>query len=627
MLLNKLNATAPRQAREDQQSLQYLAMSTYITIKNVPQERWLAQVTMIDAAVGDCNIIDLIVHGDNQKWSSSPHRRVVIDTGISYFSQAKSPITAAILDALLRRSLPVYQDAVGNIPQPAVPVPLNIHEVQITHADIDHIGNAGELMEELVTRNMLGTQLKPTTLRYSYVPPASPTLTFSLAGAILDPSDKQFFIMSWKVGGLYQWETEIKGLGLSVFWVPSFFGWWGIPYEEVKDDNTEERFILFKVPTTGLTNDAQKPAKFAVELDLFVREPLTEEDTTEFLAGYYGFQFDVDLILAWLRNLLAPTQHARPQGGIPLQTVEPDFKTTHAALAKLNPFRFNYPGVIEWTPPRDEQVVMRFRQPGAHEPDTETTDLVQMIVSPTVPTSKALGRYEVTNFLREKMKLDDDVDEDVFDDDRRGLYADESIANRASVVTWFRREELGFDMLFTGDAYDQESDIRDALARIKYLTPANMTFSVLKVPHHGSNTTTHSRFYQQVRAYVYLICGRYLTHGNPRFSSLRAIIEGFRGKPRPGGQPFRLYFSDPDIQKDAPGSKGLYKHSPVKKILQLDLLKPNKLGGLDYEMYRLRPPPRTNPVRKSYGSILFWSDVQGNVMDTPHPDEWDLCHL
>ena len=175
------------------------------------------------------------------------------------------------------------------------------------------------------------------------------------------------------------------------------------------------------------------------------------------------------------------------------------------------------------------QIEMRHRQQDAGEPHTATADLVQMIVSPTEDTYKALARYEVTHFLQEKSKLDEYKDEDVFDDDRRGLYADESFANRTSVVTWFRREEFDFDMLFTGDAYDQEADIRDALARIKFGITPILKFSVLKVPHHGSNTTTHSSFYQQVRADVYLICARYTTHGNPRFSSLRAIIEGFKG--------------------------------------------------------------------------------------------------
>jgi hypothetical protein len=158
---------------------------------------------------------------------------------------------------------------------------------------------------------------------------------------------------------------------------------------------------------------------------------------------------------------------------------------------------------------------------------------VQITVSPTVNLYKKLVRYDVLTFLDERDDPNDesDAEDNAADDIRKEADVDKSILNRASVVTVFRREDLGFEMLFTGDAHDQESDIRTSIATWKLDSDPTIRFNVLKVPHHGSNNTTHSQFYDLVRADVYLICGQHSTHGNPRFSSLQAIIEGFRGKP------------------------------------------------------------------------------------------------
>jgi hypothetical protein len=96
---------------------------------------------------------------------------------------------------------------------------------------------------------------------------------------------------------------------------------------------------------------------------------------------------------------------------------------------------------------------------------------------------------------------------------------------------------------------------------------------------------------------------------------------------RSGGQPFRLYFSDPDVQEDYQQTGGKWMRSPVKKILNMGLLSSDEDGDLYYEMYRLKKPPANVTTRVGYGSILFWLDNHGNVMDTHHPGEWDLCQL
>ena len=78
------------------------------------------------------------------------------------------------------------------------------------------------------------------------------------------------------------------------------------------------------------------------------------------------------------------------------------------------------------------------------------------------------------------------------EDTQWGVDVEQKIPNRAWVVTVFRREEFGFDMLFTGDAHDQEYDSKQSIARWKNRESTMFKFSVLKVPRHGSNNTTQS---------------------------------------------------------------------------------------------------------------------------------------
>lgn len=59
-----------------------------------------------------------------------------------------------------------------------------------------------------------------------------------------------------------------------------------------------------------------------------------------------------------------------------------------------------------------------------------------------------------------------------------------------------------------------------------------LLISLLKIPHHGSNESANSGFYQKFRAEVYIICGsdHAQESGNPKFSSLKAMVSGFEGK-------------------------------------------------------------------------------------------------
>ena len=136
-----------------------------------------------------------------------------------------------------------------------------------------------------------------------------------------------------------------------------------------------------------------------------------------------------------------------------------------------------------------------------------------------------LNRYA----LAEVNALDDGMSKNTIKDD---------VVNRASVITMFERRDsmtardANFTMLFTGDAFDASCDIRDTLMSWNpQLVPPTLQLDVLKIPHHGSDRTTSSGFYKYCRAFVYIIsAAQQNTHGNPKISSLKAIVSGFKDK-------------------------------------------------------------------------------------------------
>jgi hypothetical protein len=142
-------------------------------------------------------------------------------------------------------------------------------------------------------------------------------------------------------------------------------------------------------------------------------------------------------------------------------------------------------------------------------------------------------------------------------------------ANRASILTHFvytestdenytntaRRAGTGdFNMLFTGDAFeagldettitkDRKFDLSSVHTTrsvsdfslhvsdgniLSWLWKQNLLESfridVLKVPHHGSSTTTSPSFYRFVSASVYLISASATLHNHPRAETLQAIL-------------------------------------------------------------------------------------------------------
>lgn len=111
--------------------------------------------------------------------------------------------------------------------------------------------------------------------------------------------------------------------------------------------------------------------------------------------------------------------------------------------------------------------------------------ITQHTIGPSVQTLEDLRRYSITYALQYGRKTGGD---DVIVDLKN------MIINRASVITAFLRPDLkspheeiqqfGTTMLFTGDAYDQESDIQNIISSWKSGPALNAKpnwFEVLKV--------------------------------------------------------------------------------------------------------------------------------------------------
>jgi beta-lactamase superfamily II metal-dependent hydrolase len=100
--------------------------------------------------------------------------------------------------------------------------------------------------------------------------------------------------------------------------------------------------------------------------------------------------------------------------------------------------------------------------------------------------------------------------------------------NRLSTVMVLstKDDRIDFTALFTGDAHDHLPSRLDIRADVK----APQHFSVIKVPHHGSDRSSSPDFFRQYTADVYLISTRYNAHKLPTLTILNAILEGCERK-------------------------------------------------------------------------------------------------
>ncbi|MCJ1397443.1 hypothetical protein MMC11_000636 [Xylographa trunciseda] len=193
------------------------------------------------------------------------------------------------------------------------------------------------------------------------------------------------------------------------------------------------------------------------------------------------------------------------------------------------------------------------------------------------------------------------------------------ITNRASIISMFTRYKYLIDdtkvpvfrMLFTGDAYDRQCNIRDTVQGFLE-TKVVTNVAVLKVPHHGSARTTEAGFYSAIRAQVYLVAAQQSEYGSPSLSMLRAIARGFAQTPTSfvvGTRPYLLFFSDPAALDDIESL-----HSNVYRLLH-GFYKPNMdptTGKTiyNYRCFRLRKSFSATAVA---GRILLGGDTNDRL--------------
>lgn len=164
--------------------------------------------------------LDALARGNRAPW-----RRVLIDTG-----PINGAITEAIYHALTQRGLPLRQlttaekAAYGGV-QPTPEVPW-LDEVQITHFDNDHVGNAGDVLAKLGV--FLGSKFADWQARaiargltyqckatFVPVPAAFPVveIAFDHADVRTKPNgDLNGLYLYWTVDGVKKWREELGTL-------------------------------------------------------------------------------------------------------------------------------------------------------------------------------------------------------------------------------------------------------------------------------------------------------------------------------------------------------------------------------------------------------------------------------
>ncbi|QKX64060.1 uncharacterized protein TRUGW13939_11233 [Talaromyces rugulosus] len=594
-------------------------------------DRPIGQVTVFDGAHGDCNLIDLCQFPPEEKnrtHKTPLWRRILIDTGAKKEVLAKTVATAI-------RTHPVPAVTKTDASRHEVPP---LREMQITHFDDDHIGNAGYIMKQLKD-HMQHERTKDCAyeceLVMNILPPPWPTFRVRFMGAtrLSDPEKNDQIFLKFNIEGLSEWEKTLADLHFAV----------GIDIYQDKERclilQDQKDTVEAKVTLRKIVRELQKILKkvqneslcleFLLEViwtvgmpgivDGMIGDGMKRHESVSFPVEF-NYELLAPLVIHTLKvgnylekekNLYKKYGKIRVQGPLeqpvnqnPKVHYKNSINNLMVAIREVNVSRENDPNLVREVKPEIGQ-------------RTGMKSLIQQTVSPLPCIRNELIRSMLSNTYNIQNQID----------------FEKNLENRASVVTIFARKDLisnynngPVSMLFTGDAFDQPCDIQRSIASWNVGTGTGdepKYFNVIKIPHHGSNETVNSDFYRIFRAEVYIICGSHHMHGNPKFSTLKAIVSGFQGNQRGSRLPFRLYFSDPRIDEDSRGEKE--RPSPIKKIMLDSDLKPDE-ERRNYEAYKLEPRPDQDKS-VSWGSILFSMDETGNMMDKPgHGWEYISLH-
>ncbi|KAI0444948.1 hypothetical protein F4803DRAFT_548580 [Xylaria telfairii] len=549
--------------------------------------RPLAQITVVDAGVGDCNIVDFCHYSPNLKgYEDKPWRRTIIDTG-----PPNQKIQRTLAKLVEEQTLPVQ----SSLARPVVPV---VHELQITHIDSDHIGNAEFLTKHLrkIHKNKNWSH-KISTIFQRFPNPWPEGLCLDQKGLVPQDFGLGVWYVSYRLAPdiFKDWATYMSNLGIDIFvrLAPhNDFSKIGMWYETTQD---EVPALIFEYTEKDVSNNAPLKPKIAWEMEAMCDGELV------------GYGQDV---LDERPQIPSPAgQQSNPSLGVHRKPINKLRKFNRKGRL-VNAQKY-FSSVVQLdslaaTVARDPQIFVQL-DPEAGRQHTiahaqnpgQIAPGIQVLASPNTVLLRKLLRYAIIFRWR-----------DTVTGKSAALNHSGEVTNRASIVTAFYRKDLGLNMLFTGDAHDKDCDIRNTIMGWiggDWQSPV-CHVDVLKIPHHGSDKSTTSEFYSIVQAKVYLICGRHNEqYGNPKFSSLKAIVETFRNR----SGPFYLFFSNPDadINGELKGSKF---PSAVLQLLNDPDLKPTPL--LKYEMWKLRALPGNHPAKETmnvFGTILIGADTNG----------------
>ncbi|KAF9883231.1 hypothetical protein FE257_003825 [Aspergillus nanangensis] len=546
-----------------------------------------AQITVIDAFYGDSNVVDFAHYTDEDvnRDIGKQWRRILIDTGPP---DADKKILKAIEHVLRNVRLPCRSSS-----EPATLKYLS--ELQITHTDEDHIGNAAELLQRLSVGylNPMRDANGSCDIVFPWVPNAYVDL--SLTPESQEPVFKLlnynrgrigFNVLTLTVQRERSWEACIQNLGLAIEFhynivadAPSG----DANYEVQKDPNDPwTRYLIY--------NDKYRKQNPTIQMVVEYRIYDVEDGHRRKQLYKHLIQESAQLLesLKWQRM---PDSNQWPDDidQIKVKDVPPPLEgPTERYFRTLNVFGNTSRNYLVQLGNKIQELrqyyklmprSVSFADEINYPPNNTST---QVYVSPTTVGLKKMAREVLKadyRYLNQNIKYNKNSE----------------TMNRASVVTLFSRNDLGLHMLFTGDAFDRSCDIRETLFNWVrgYSDDTYVDVGILKVPHHGSQASNEASFYEYVTAQVYLISGSHHdASGNPRLATLAAIIRSIRfrlqlRRGRNGNQPFRMFFSSPRAHIHSTTESKM--PSAMRLVLESAELRPQLTNQTyDYEMYRLK---------------------------------------
>ncbi|KAL7783104.1 hypothetical protein V8C37DRAFT_57031 [Trichoderma ceciliae] len=575
-----------------------------------------AQVTVVDAGYGDGNVVDICQHDstDPYKW-----RRVLIDTG------PPSDDTRRALKQCMRIVPRPRPQNSGD--QPYVP-PLD--EFQITHVDLDHIGNAALLAANLLEYFTEWWNLDNNyrcLFVFPHIPrhlPAKDCLdeSWQVAEPSWTGNIPLNHIMFKLKKEVKEWAQDLTMFGYLVKFTLDFpdvpnpgdgFQWESVNVVEDREIGywNDIRFVY-----NEHGHQHEEALVLQINIDIFDLEAAFEP-----LLVYSGTSREYEIWLSdvrWVNNslqqfpgpLIPQVARAQPLVARSLVRDIPQFRS--GSDERISELGAVVASLIKRGLASTENAVKGKKHYFLR--NNGTVESVQHYVNPTPSAFRDLGRVPL---IQEYKEHTPDYDAKM----------DDIATNRSSTVTMFKRPDLGLKMLFTADAYDRNCDVRRTILSYDDGTDATMNLSVLKIPHHGSEVTVDASFYEIVRAEVYLICGthHHNKHRNPRLSTLTAITRGFdKQPPRASGEPFRLFFSNKDILDEFVGPTDRVPSS-VAALITSQWGPKFVNNQWNYELYRCQDG--------DFSSILFGAKKRDNVLfpyvgldERVANNSWLICH-